>query len=908
MTEHVLQVHNLSFQAFFNSLLLETHLGKIVRLDSTQEVIIEITGSTSLRLPLRYCSPAGRHRYRNEIWLTNSKENKPIDFANAINLILQHSFDNIDAKRKDRFINRVSESDAYIKRASAFKEQADNTESSNAFVNSEQSLIGGHSMHPAPKSCEPLTEQEQFAYLPEFSQHFAIEWFAVHRSVLAGVNVNGDLETTLWDFFQHQTNDSTLISEDDWLPYPMHPLQAKAWKESEQGLQLAQKVKPLDITSSGWTATSSSRAIYHEQSPWMLKVSFPVKLTNSLRLLTEPEAKRGIQFSKLMQHPAGIELQQRFPESTFIEEPVWCGIKDMQGDCIPLSIVCFRQNPMQVSLEDNPNDLSQESWLLASANQVDNPEKATQTGRWVCAYAEAQQLDLATAAKQWIAMFMNKVMKPICVARSDYGIVLLAHQQNLLLKIKNNQPAGVAIRDCQGMGLTDTALKRFKEVFAHEPASYFMAAQELNPYQAYYVIGNSLLNTLAAIAADCHVEEQALWQVCQYHLAKWRTERPQNDSFYDYLLTSPTLRWKRNFYCFLGDFNESTLPDPAQIYCDIANPLQKQESTSTRVYQELKDGRQCCLEDISQTEEYLAFNLIIDGQEYHSFNATVLPDKSFLLSCEQAPLNELYWWLAIEHCFGRTNAPAITHDLDHNQCAQFNAPLSHGTITYSEFIEHCPLWLRKPQQLEETQQVKASNGCTHPVRPEKPTGVIYQRYFYHLNRTLTLRVIDIERDLDCFHLWHNVPATAQVWELEGSKESHREYLTTLQNDPHQYGVIGEFDGVPFGYFEVYWTPENRLGTHYEYQDFDRGVHILVGNMSFRGSVYFDTWAKAIIQFCFIDDPRTQNIMGEPNAKNHRVITITDRVGMEKQYEFDFPNKRAALLQCKRERFFQLYAI
>lgn len=43
---------------------------------------------------------------------------------------------------------------------------------------------------------------------------------------------------------------------------------------------------------------------------------------------------------------------------------------------------------------------------------------------------------------------MDNVIAPLCIARSDYGIILLAHQQNILLDIKDNLPTGMKYRDC----------------------------------------------------------------------------------------------------------------------------------------------------------------------------------------------------------------------------------------------------------------------------------------------------------------------------------------------------------------------------------------------------------------------------------------------------------------------------
>ena len=120
-----------------------------------------------------------------------------------------------------------------------------------------------------------------------------------------------------------------------------------------------------------------------------------------------------------------------------------------------------------------------------------------------------------------------------------------------------------------------------------------MEAGELNPYHAYYVIGNSLLNTIAAIGALGFIEETDLWTLCRNQFDALSKLNPKDGSFYHYILYSPTLRWKRNFMCFLSAFNEATMKDPSIIYCDVVNPLawKESESEGVRIHKPLPSGR-----------------------------------------------------------------------------------------------------------------------------------------------------------------------------------------------------------------------------------------------------------------------------------------------------------------------------
>lgn len=910
---------NLGLQSFFNSFSMETKDCRVAQ----QHLYIPL-GEQQLALPLSYVSTLGRHRYQGDIYLinhvkthneyqvdSNINNGNKIDFSRAVSLLVSHYYPNIDSKTHDRFFNRVGESTRYINRAElALKQRSQLDLSADSFIQSEQSLVGGHSMHPAPKSCEPLTEEQQYAYLPEYAQQFAIEWFAVHPSYIASQTKTPQLLHTFKALLQNNlsldgktTNHIPTLIQQGWLALPMHPLQAKEWRENIKKNGLSEYVVDCQLSTHGWTATSSTRAIYHPQLAWMLKVSLPVKLTNSLRLLSEKEAKRGVQFSQMLQTPAGQEMQQRMPQIQFIQEPIWASIKDSNGQCLDLPLVCLRENIFHSVQEPHNSQLQSNTHLLATVNQ--NLCGNSQIGQWVKNYAQENQLSLEMAARQWLNQFMNKVIHPLCIARSDYGIILLAHQQNILLDIEDNLPAGMKYRDCQGIALTDIALQRFSALFDNQEPEYYVPRDKVDPYLSYYLIGNTLLNTIAAISADTQINERSLWSVCQHAFSQWRQAHPQDTGFYDYLLTSPTLSWKRNFFCFLSDFNEATLPDPSQIYCEIDNPFYNPQPKA-RVYKPLPSShyqsRNICIESLQvlteQDHSHQQFALYELGLLQGEFDIIHSQDDIYL----DTDLTEsMLWWSAVEHAFYTSNKMV----LNCGHWPSFIEPhLIDGKLFRITFLQVAPIWHQPVQLTPSKPRQTADNGISHPARPSKPVGSVFKRYCYHLKRIVSFRMIEINRDLATFHQWHNHPLTSPVWELEGSLEMHSQYLQKLEQDPHQFAVIGEFDGVAFGYFEVYWAAEDRLGPYYESQDYDRGIHILVGNFDYRGGTFFDAWGKSILHYCFLVEPKTMVTVGEPNAKNHRVIKITERIGMKKQFEFDFPHKRAALLQCQRQDFFE----
>lgn len=213
------------------------------------------------------------------------------------------------------------------------------------------------------------------------------------------------------------------------------------------------------------------------------------------------------------------------------------------------------------------------------------------------------------------------------------------------------------------------------------------------------------------------------------------------------------------------------------------------------------------------------------------------------------------------------------------------------------------LWLPQPVSLPYPQSFTMTEGRRHPLRPPKPDGVVYARFIPWLGGVLSLRAATVEGDVERLHHWMNDPRVATIWGEEGDIDKHRAYLRGLLADPHILPLIVSFDGEDFGYFEVYWAKENRLGPFYEAGSYDRGWHVLIGDDRFRGRHWVTAWLPSLMHYIFLDDSRTERIVGEPRADHLQQIRNLDKAGFAKIKEFDFPHKRALLVMLLRERFF-----
>jgi RimJ/RimL family protein N-acetyltransferase len=234
-----------------------------------------------------------------------------------------------------------------------------------------------------------------------------------------------------------------------------------------------------------------------------------------------------------------------------------------------------------------------------------------------------------------------------------------------------------------------------------------------------------------------------------------------------------------------------------------------------------------------------------------------------------------------------------------------NQLINQSTLTRNEFFQLPGIWSQTPYTSLTPERWIESNNVTHPLRPAfNPAQALYSRYIPKLDKTLTFRVIEHDRDLEIFHFWHNLPRVSHFWELNKSKEELSQYLKKGLTDPHQMPCLVSLDDHPIGYFEFYWVKEDRLGPYYDSEDYDRGFHFLIGDSQSLGFANTDAVLKSTCHFLFLSDPRTRKIMAEPRADNSKILRYVETFSAwRKVKEFDFPHKRAALLECSREKFF-----
>ncbi|KAI9757542.1 MAG: hypothetical protein M1815_000763 [Lichina confinis] len=238
-------------------------------------------------------------------------------------------------------------------------------------------------------------------------------------------------------------------------------------------------------------------------------------------------------------------------------------------------------------------------------------------------------------------------------------------------------------------------------------------------------------------------------------------------------------------------------------------------------------------------------------------------------------------------------------------------PSPHGPF---ESASHLPTYFPPPPS-----QYTFTNNIRHPIRPKPPRQgeTFYTRYISSVGQYLSFRVPSIPSkslsvhvpssplqpnflsarasllephglsittsapngpsDVELLHQWMNNPRVAHFWGEDGPQSRQEEFLKNGLRSRHSFPVIGCWDGKPFGYIEIYWVREDKLGRFNDGDGggggsntfWDRGIHCLVGEQEFRGPHRLRAWMSALVHYCFLADYRTQSVLLEPRIDNER---------------------------------------
>ncbi|WP_315983702.1 IucA/IucC family protein [Aliamphritea spongicola] len=186
------------------------------------------------------------------------------------------------------------------------------------YLFSEQSLAFGHAFHPTPKSRQWHADGAEAGYAPEYRSYFQLHWFKVPRTLLRCETVEPLSPTQLLA----DIAPADIWTADDECLIPVHPEQAQ-YVLSLPVTRRAVESGTLEYLGSAgdeYAATASVRTLYNRDTPWFIKGSLNVRITNCVRKNAIYELETALALnSRLTEIKA--DLQSQHQGFRLLEEP-----------------------------------------------------------------------------------------------------------------------------------------------------------------------------------------------------------------------------------------------------------------------------------------------------------------------------------------------------------------------------------------------------------------------------------------------------------------------------------------------------------------------------------------------------------------------------------------------------------
>lgn len=528
-----------------------------------------------LFVPLSYVSRVGRHRIAALPQIFQKGQKLNFSAVAMVSLLLeelvQQSEGRVDAASLvERWIQSRDALQQFLNiRAEDFDALV---QLEQGFIESEQALILGHSMHPAPKSRTGFVHEDWQKYSPEACGQTQLHyWLVAPEYIAEGTALEQAFSIQLKQEIKWHLSESELETLAAYAHYkllPLHPWQARYLQSKVWFKSLKAKLKIIDLGEKAWifSPTTSVRTLASFNAPWMLKPSLSVMITNSIRVNLAKECHRGEMTHRLWHSELGQSILKQCPTLKAVNDPAWIALQ-LDGEIIDETICIVR---------DQPFTPEQQVTCIASLCQDHPVEERNRFNALFDQIASQQKLeDKAKIALDWFKTFLNISLSPLMYVYHRYGMAFESHQQNVLVELKDGWPQWLWLRDNQGFYYIEEfageILQQFPELNdkAHAVGSKAFVDERFS----YYFFGNTLFGIINAIGATGYVSEQDLLSALQQHLFDLLKHYPDS-SLIQSLLYQPTLPYKGNLLTRLYELDELIAPVENQsVYIQLANPL-----------------------------------------------------------------------------------------------------------------------------------------------------------------------------------------------------------------------------------------------------------------------------------------------------------------------------------------------
>ncbi|MGA5703514.1 IucA/IucC family protein [Peterkaempfera bronchialis] len=547
-------------------------------------------GSARLAAPVRHWSATGWHRFGPVVLAAETAAaqggaaqggatGSPVDAVTAAALLTREAGTAAAADIADlagRVADSVRLTTEFLAHRRRHPRPAAGAAAPLPFLDGEQALLLGHPMHPTPKSREGIRGAEAAAYSPELRGSFRLHWFAADRALTAADSALGATAPEITE----ELLGGAVALPPDTVALPLHPWQARELLNRRAVRALFEQGRLHDLGPHGdaWHPTSSVRTVCRPGTPWMLKLSLGLRITNSRRENLRKELHRGVEVHRLLESGLAAEWHAHHPHFDIVRDPAWLGV-DLPG------LAPGTAGGLDTVIRAQPFGPADRALCVAGLvaerplpdpAEPDRAAVPSHLADLLHGLARRTGRPLPAVAVEWFLRYLDAVVLPVLWLDGRAGVALEAHQQNTLVLLdQDGWPVGGRYRDNQGYYFRDS---RAAALDARLPgigalSDTFVEDRVADERFAYYLAINHLLGLIGAFGSQRLADEQLMLAALRRFLAADRTVAT-GSGLPARLLDSPTLRCKANLLTRLHGMDELVGPVETQsVYVTVPNPV-----------------------------------------------------------------------------------------------------------------------------------------------------------------------------------------------------------------------------------------------------------------------------------------------------------------------------------------------
>ncbi|MDN5906974.1 MAG: siderophore biosynthesis protein SbnE, partial [Staphylococcus equorum] len=449
-----------------------------------------------------------------------------------------------------------------VKRTALYLTRAQQQQTEDEYIISEQSLYLGHPFHPTPKSSVGFSEEDLLNYAPECQAQFQLYYIQVERSIMLERYVEGRAAAVNELALQLAQLDTDDI-DDGYTLLPLHPYQITGLKDNAKFKQWMDDgfIKDIGISGHYVYPTSSVRTVFSKEHNVYLKLPINVKITNFVRTNDHEQVERTIDAASVI---ASIKPDYETKHFKLMFEEGYRALKD-SPEAGAFDLLANTAMIVREGIEDYHSE--KQIHVLASLFETMPHEPDSMLGEMIT--------QSGLSDEEWLSAYLDITLYPMLELLSETGISLEGHVQNTLIEFKDGHPQVCYVRDLEGVCIAEDIAKR-AQIIPHiiQSESPVVYSNEAAWHRfKYYIIVNHLGHLVATMGKRVG-SETILWQTLRNKLLDWSQDASistQMKIYVDDLYESSTFSAKANFLSKIKACGDNP------IYTNIPNPMFMEE-------------------------------------------------------------------------------------------------------------------------------------------------------------------------------------------------------------------------------------------------------------------------------------------------------------------------------------------